>query len=60
MTTQYLKTLKITRLRKELKNIITWDRYNGCSRETIINSINRYEKISSPKYNLFMQNLKNA
>ncbi len=60
MTVQYLKSLKITKLRKEVKKVISWDRFDGCSREIIINSIEKYEKKSSPKYSLFMQELKNA
>tara|TARA_B110000285_G_scaffold152283_1_gene170020 strand:- start:339 stop:527 length:189 start_codon:yes stop_codon:yes gene_type:complete len=61
MTTSELKTMKITKLRKTLKNIITWDSglIKRSSREIIINAIKRYEKKDSPKYGLFMQNLKN-
>jgi len=60
MTLQYLKSLKITKLRKEIKRVISWDRFDGCSRETIINRIELYEKKSSPKYCLFIQELKNT
>tara|TARA_R110000824_G_scaffold34903_1_gene110110 strand:+ start:112 stop:312 length:201 start_codon:yes stop_codon:yes gene_type:complete len=59
MTTKDLKTLKITELRKVLKTIIVWDinLIKKCSREIIISSIERYEDKSSPKHNLFMENL---
>tara|TARA_R110000772_G_scaffold60759_2_gene137099 strand:+ start:284 stop:469 length:186 start_codon:yes stop_codon:yes gene_type:complete len=57
MTIAELKSLKKTKLKKQLKTIITWDRYEGCSLETIIEAIDRYSQKASPKYGLFMQNL---
>ena len=57
MTISELKTLKITKLKKELKNIVTWQSYEGCTLQTILNSIDEYSNISSPKHNLFIQNL---
>mgnify|MGYP003628835124 FL=1 len=57
MTISELKTLKITKLKKELKNIITWKSYKGCTLQTILNSIDEYSNITSPKHNLFIQNL---
>jgi hypothetical protein len=59
MTVEYLKLLKITKLRKELKRVITWDNLNGVNRDLIIKRIEEYEKKSSPKYCLFIQNLNN-
>tara|TARA_R110002153_G_scaffold91493_1_gene222922 strand:- start:67 stop:246 length:180 start_codon:yes stop_codon:yes gene_type:complete len=58
MNISELKNLKITKLKKELKSIVTWKSYNGCSLETILNSIEEYSNIRSPKHNLFIQNLK--
>ena len=57
MTIAELKSFKKTKLKKQLKTIITWDRYDGCSLETIIKSIDRYSEKTSPKHGLFMQNL---
>jgi uncharacterized protein YprB with RNaseH-like and TPR domain len=57
MTITELKSFKKTKLKKQLKTIITWDRYDGCNLETIIKAIDRYSEKTSPKHGLFMQNL---
>mgnify|MGYP003640551217 FL=1 len=57
MTISELKSFKKTKLKKKLKTIITWDRYDDCSLETILKTIDRYSEKTSPKHCLFMQNL---
>jgi hypothetical protein len=53
-----LLEMKVTRVRKNLKNVIIWDKLDRTNLTAIRKSIVRYSEPTSPKHFLFISGIK--